>query len=471
MVTENNTKLTEEKVKQLFDIGNNTDTKEIAEGNKLENLHILANILIQKYNIKTIRADTLSMEEVWIFKDGKYDKNGESVIQDEVLGYDTNYTTGNYNQIINYIKSSGTRVDRDLAKPKPNSINVKNGILVYDESGKIELIPHNPDYNFTYMLPVNYDPNMKCPKISKLLTDILKSEEKIKLFLEFAGNILFTEYKIKKAMICIGKPDTGKTTLLNLLNRLAGKENICSVSLQAMDPRNDKFSTSDMDGKLLNSCDELPNVGLTNIEEFKKSVGGSPMRVQRKGKAAYSIINNAKNIYAANESFVIDDKIRNTFFDKIILLEFVKVFGEGNIDINIRDQEYSEEEMSGFLNIAIEGMFRLLKNKCYTYEEEDLIGVWRKYYDGNSPIADFFKAKIELTGKSEDSISTSKLHVEYVDFCIKNKEFPVSSKVFGKYVSRLKGIEKTRIYINNQEFRGWSGLKFNNEVEDCPPQI
>lgn len=172
--------------------------------------------LRDKYHIKTVEATKVEQEEIWVWKGGYYQKNGDATIHTEVLTatclkdetetesekrnreeeeeklqtYELNYTMQNYGHILNYIKSY-SRYTRKNVVQRPNTINLLNGVLVIktlDKRTEVEFLSRDKeqpsdnkgedegrfwDYNFQYILPVKYDTKLSCPEISLLMNKIL----------------------------------------------------------------------------------------------------------------------------------------------------------------------------------------------------------------------------------------------------------------------------------------------------------
>ena len=104
-------------------------------------------------------------------------------------------------------------------------IPLKNG--VYDSTtGK--LLPHDPKYKFTCQFPIIHDPKAECPKTANFLRQIL-NEEQLLTLQEWLGYYFYREYSFKKAIILVGEGDTGKTTLLEVITHLLGRDNLSAI--------------------------------------------------------------------------------------------------------------------------------------------------------------------------------------------------------------------------------------------------
>ena len=127
-------------------------------------------------------------------------------------------------------------------------INLKNGVLFRKEDGYI-LLPHSPAFVFSYRLPVKYNPEAKCPKIEKFISEVV-DKENIPILYEIPALCLMQDEKIPYAYMLVGSGANGKSTYLNLLQEFLGKENVSNVSLQEL--CEDRFKVAQLVGKLAN---------------------------------------------------------------------------------------------------------------------------------------------------------------------------------------------------------------------------
>jgi hypothetical protein len=143
-----------------------------------EGMHFIASMFKDKYHIKVLEASTFAMEDILVFKDGYYQRNGEKILRKElkdILGVE--YTIGWYNTMYQHLKAMDYPINRSDFLQRPCTTNLLNGIFDYS-NGKAEFVPRKDpndfwDYNFDYIIPINYDPCATCPDIDETLYKIL----------------------------------------------------------------------------------------------------------------------------------------------------------------------------------------------------------------------------------------------------------------------------------------------------------
>jgi hypothetical protein len=114
--------------------------------------------LMQRYRFSTMN-DT---DEIYYYSEqGGANTLGEVLIKAKAEEYEKSISTCKVNEVINKIRRR-TYVNRSEFDKDSNILNLKNGLFnIVTE----QLSPHTPDYLSLFQLPINYDPNTRCPNI------------------------------------------------------------------------------------------------------------------------------------------------------------------------------------------------------------------------------------------------------------------------------------------------------------------
>jgi len=324
--------------------------------------------LTKLYHIKTIGG---KVKEIYYYEPvgrhrGRYRKDGESVISEKI----EQWTEGrvklhDIKEVVGHVQRM-TFCDRDILRnDNPNEVCVGNGIF---NLKTLELSPHTPEKIFTHKLPHFFKPGVDCPKFKKFLKDILKKDD-IPTIQEFMGYLLYRKYNIKKAVIFVGEPDTGKTTLIKAIVKFVGEENTSGVSLHKI--IHDKFSTVNLYGKMLNFYDDLSFKDIKETGEFKIVTGGGYLSAEYKFGERFEFLNHAKLLFATNKISTVMDSDDDAYYLRWLIIFFNNVFDDSNkaTDKNIIEKITTAEEMEGILNWALEGLKRLLENNKFSYNK------------------------------------------------------------------------------------------------------
>jgi putative DNA primase/helicase len=150
-----------------------------------------------------------------------------------------------------------------------------------------------------------------------------------------------------------------------------GIKNISKVDLIELD---DHFLFAQIENKIANLVSEVDTKNNINIKRFKEYVGGEKtILINKKFQEPYEIPPTAKLLYAVNDDFPkIPDNADKGFFRKWIIIECPNEFDE-NDDPYILEKLLTENELSGFLNMALDGLALLLKEKKFDYNSKAII--------------------------------------------------------------------------------------------------
>ena len=154
----------------------------------------------------------------------------------------------------------------DLNSYPQSWINFQNGF--YDPVTR-QMIPHNPAYRATVQIPHNYDPDAQTEgqALEDWLRFAIPDGDDREMLLEYAGLCLTRDVRQQKFLILQGVGGSGKSTLIRLIERMIGSENIANISLSELTQR---FAAYGLMGKLLNSCADLEVAALEDTSVLKK---------------------------------------------------------------------------------------------------------------------------------------------------------------------------------------------------------
>jgi putative DNA primase/helicase len=179
----------------------------------------------------------------------------------------------------------------------------ENGVL---EMATKQLLPHSPDYGFTWQLPRPYSPipaNWK--KIDGFLNTLCVDNDQLKsVAIAFCNAVLTGRSDLQKFLYLFGSGANGKGVFMSLLSMLVGKENTHATTIA--DLNENRFEAANLRNKrLVVMTDEDKRVG--GLSVFKSAIGGDPIRYERKGKDANNFIFKGVMVIAANSPTFVGD--------------------------------------------------------------------------------------------------------------------------------------------------------------------
>lgn len=391
----------------------------------------LAIYLIREHNVVKIN------DALHVYKDGYYTSDTDE-IERIMLQYIVNSTRTPRIEVLRYLELKSQEVRME----SPTLISLNNGVLNLETK---ELVEFSPEYKIKNKIPVNYNPVAYSEIMDKTLNKICCNDKQLRsLVEEMIGYVLFRRNELGKCFILTGHGANGKSTLLDVIKRLIGKENISSVALNEL---NDRFRTFQLEGKLANIGDDISNAYIEDNSTFKKLVTGETVNVERKGKDPFDFENYSKLIFSCNEIPRIND-LSDGLKRRIIFIPFNAKFSKHDKDYDpfIIDKLLSNEALEFLLKLALEGLNRILYNRAFTTPSvvED---TWNDYERRNNPILGFLEE-----GKIENE-STKDAYLQYQTYCSENGLKHLSRIAFSReickhgYVTKQSKVNGKRISI------------------------
>jgi P4 family phage/plasmid primase-like protien len=296
----------------------------------------------------------------------------------------------------------------DVLKQSPFVINLKNGLLDV-KTGAFGL--HDPALLSVIQLNCNYDAEAGCPSFLKFLNEVLPTEN-VLLVQELFGYCLVPVTVAQKAFILFGPGQSGKSTILSVLEHLLGGQNISSVEWQDL---GDRFKTAQLFGKLANIAADIPARALEDTSVFKTIVGEDSVTAERKFKNPFSFKPFSRLLFSCNKLPFSKDNT-NAFYRRLIIIPFSNVIPAERVDKHLKEKLYTEAD--GILTWALVGLQRLMKNN-YTFSENAVTREQTERYKlENSNVLAFIAEHCVINPSC--IVKRERLYQEYKKYCEEN---------------------------------------------------
>lgn len=404
--------------------------------------------IMKKYKLKTL-TDT---KEILVYQDGVYLDNGDILISEECEKIIPDCSKYKVSEVTGIIQRR-TFTNRDVFNQDLTKLVLKNGVLDLQTMEFKE--GFDPEFLTTIKIPIVYNPLAKCPKFIKLLIDTLEDKEKIIQLVELMSNILTVSHKnFEASLIMVGDGSNGKSTILKIIRGIIGVDNTASISIHSM--QNERFSMSQLDGKLANIYADISNRELTNLGRFKMAVSGEHIMVEKKGKDGFLMSSFAKHFFSANEMPDIKDNSDGAF-RRIYVLKFENQFLPAINRIEDLDQVILKEEASGIFNLMLQNYTTLLKNKGFRYKQS-IAQVRETIKRESDKLKEF--TDICIIKQNDGFITKDELYHNYTEWCKFKAYEPYSKQKFGSNLpsySILDGSKK----IEGKTARVWLNIGWN----------
>lgn len=331
-------------------------------------------------------------------------------------------------------------------------MNLSNGTFEITQEG-IKKNKYNSTDFLTYQLPYEYDPEAQCPLFQQYLNQVLPDFQSQKVLLEYIAFIFFKHgskaLKEEKALILYGTGANGKSVFFEIVNALLGEKNISNFSLQSLTNENGYFRAKLAD-KLVNYASEIN--GKLEASIFKQLVSGEPVEARLPYGQPFILKQYAKFIFNCNE-LPKDVEQTNAYFRRFLIIPFTVTIPAEQQDKDLHTKIISNE-MPGVLNLVIDALHRLIKQKKFS--ECDAARLAVEQYKPQSDSVKMFLVDNEILTSVTSEISLKDLFYDYRCYCyesglrqcsvktfaerLRNTGFEINRKSFGMVVNAVKKV-------------------------------
>jgi P4 family phage/plasmid primase-like protien len=237
----------------------------------------------------------------------------------------------------------------------PGFMNLNNGVLDITQG---RLLPHSREYYFNSTLSTLFDSTAQCPEWLKFLDFIFEGNGSLLLAVQemFGYCIQGGKPWLHKVFMLYGDGRNGKSTLLEVLVALVGKENVSNVPLSGLSK---PFSVIMAEGKLVNAVSEGESRDLSS-EAFKAAASGDSLIAAHKGKPEFPMPWTARMVISLNTLPNFRDASTGNF-ERSYIIPFKRYITPEERDPGVADRLLLE--LPGILNWSLVGLQRLLERK------------------------------------------------------------------------------------------------------------
>ncbi len=326
--------------------------------------------------------------------------------------------------------------------------NIRSGMLDLET---FQIKEHDPTYLSRIQLPVSHDPGAKCPTWERFLSEVLEDDSQLlDLFQEFTGYLLVPDTSHHKALVLVGEGANGKSTAIQVIEVLLGRQNVCNVSLSDL---SNSFHRVRLDGKLVNISTELDPKMLERSDYFKAIVSGDSISAEHKHKPAYDFTPVCKLIFGCNRLPRVRDH-SHAFYRRLTIMPFERTFEGETADLYLGKKLI--KELDGVFMWALRGLQRLREQGHFTESEivEAALAEYRRY---NNPVLAFVQDCCELD--PEATTSRDELYQEYRKHMESGGYSPMAKEnFFRELYAMYPELERSRRRLDGQREYSIKGI-------------
>ncbi|OJV02664.1 MAG: hypothetical protein BGO12_02075 [Verrucomicrobia bacterium 61-8] len=304
-----------------------------------------------------------------------------------------------------------------LARTRPcepeaiqNAIVVKNGVLELTPEGGV-LASFHPRHRGRNRIPIDFDPEAACCRfLNEVLRPVLSADD-IEVLQTYMGSVLLGRNTSQRILVLCGPAGSGKSTVVEIIERLIGLENTAELRMDHLDGRFEMYSARN--ATLLTGKDVRSDfLGNKTASMLKKLSGGDAIRVEQKGGASFDVAKAFHVIITSNTKLTINlDRDIDAWNRRLVLIEFQPA---GNRPVVPEfAQVLLKEEASGILAFFVEGARKFLEHGV-TLSQEQRNKTYNMLLESDS-IRSFAETGVEAIANS--SVQSLELYAHYLEFC------------------------------------------------------
>lgn len=328
-------------------------------------------------------------------------------------------------------------------------INVNSGLL----------LPHDPKYWVSTLLPYNYNPSAQCPNWLAFVDEIFSGDEdRIALLQEWLGYLMYGGYEHQKALLLLGAPRSGKGTIGRMIRKLVGDDNytggnlsdLASSSAMATWMHKTVCFMGDVKGSIPR------HIGGIVLERFMQISGGDALLFDRKFKDSVTVDIPTRMTLAANGvPRMFDDS--GALAGRMMILP-VDGSHAGTEDVNLFDR--LAPEIEGVAIWALLGYIRLQQNGRFT-EPERSRNEQTYLAESYSPISAFLSDQAEYGPQYK--CTTKEVYDQYIKWAMHTggdatlTQRTVTSAI--KQASAVRNVRYSVVREGGTTSRGFDGMR------------
>ncbi len=323
-------------------------------------------------------------------------------------------------------------IRRELLDAHQFKLNCANGVLDL-ESG--ELLDHEPEMNFSKIIPWVYDLSEEAPRWMQFLDEITGGDVELQNYLQqIAGYCLTASTREQVIFIFWGDGRNGKSTFVKMLLELLGPWAAQTpaetfVQRRGNSGHNDLARLAD---KRLVAAIETEEGGRLAESLIKTLSGSDRVAARRLYEENFEYEPQFKIILTTN----CKPRIRETtlaIWRRIRLVPFNWTIPEDKVDLDL--ERKLRAEMPGILAWAVKGCFAWL-NRGRLDTPGAVKDAVHGYMEEQDPVSRFIADRCE-TGNPGDTAPARKLYGAFQEWCRQGGEFPFKETRFGKRMVEL----------------------------------
>lgn len=356
-------------------------------------------------------------------------------------------------------------IDDEEHPPPSDILTFTNGRLDLNEYMNGKIVLHNPDPSlFTFnIFPYDFDEDANSKLFKEFRDDIFETDTiRDQLLAQWFGYNTVPDMSLDTVMLFTGVPRSGKSTLLDVLGRMLGRDQCVSVDFRDLIS---PFGREPMLGKLAALMGDVksprPMDAETALEMILRISGGDPVGVNRKGiKQLAQVYLSIRFTMAMNNLPVFSDHAR-AFQARLAIIGFDKSY-VGHEDPSLKRQLIKEAGQGKMINYALQGL-KDLRNRGRFIVPDSSRPIMHAMTQISSPVTIFVKECCNVG--NDKTVSKNMLFEAWRVWCAETGHKPGLREQFGRWLlSTVPMLKTDRVRDDGRRIYVYKGLELQEWV-------
>ena len=402
------TPLTKDELNNLLSISEEQLLSQFFEKDKF--LHNkLGDYIIETCNIK---RDSVS-KELFYFDDKNHIYSNDT---DFITGYITKLCPSlkayQIEETVKYIQRY-LYEDSVVFNSDPFKVVFKNGILdVYT----MQLEPMTPDHLESIRINCNYNPNAHSTTVDEFFDTATNGDKLIEqLLYEAIGYSMLKTNELQKAFILVGSGRNGKSTYLDLIKAVLGRENTTTVSFKDLA---NNFRAAMLEGKLASLAGDISSQPITDSDLVKSITAGEDITIEQKYKQAQSKALFSTLFFACNKLPRTPDTSEG-FYRRWCIIPFVANLSKiTRVEGMMFKKALLEQDSLDYVAYkAINAIYNVLTTTNEFSEPQAVTDILQQYKVDNSTVLSWFRDVYKEDVTKLKGLKSGAAYVSYCKWC------------------------------------------------------
>ncbi len=352
----------------------------------------------------------------------------------------------------------------DKDHPDPSKLIIfQNGILNLNEYMDGKIILHDPDPNLFafHVFPYNYDENLESELMPEFCKNIFETDqERTRLLQQWFGYNTIPDMSRDKIMLFTGVPRSGKSTLLDTMGHMLGRDQCVSIDFRDLIS---PFGREPMMGKLAALLGDVksprPNDAESALEMILRISGGDPIGVNRKCIRQLSQVYLTTRFTMAMNSLPVFTDHARAFQARLAVISFDKSY-VGKEDITLRQRLIQEASEGKLINFALRGLKDLQEHGKFIVPESS-IPILKSITRISSPVIIFVDECCNIG--SDQCVDKSMIYEAWQHWCVETGRKAGVQEQFGRWLtSTVPAIISERLRKEGRRVYMYKGIGLQN---------